>query len=297
MTLKHLKIFATVCDYGSVTKAATILHLAQPSISLAIRELEEYYGIPLFDRIHRKLYVSERGKQFLDYARHILSLYENMENEMRNPLGILKVGSSVTIAHFLLSEVVEKFNLKYPEIKIHATIENSSDIEKRVLSNELDFALIEGRAHDDSLETQQFMSDHLVLICGHNHPLAKRTEVAIDELVNFDFLLREKGSGGRELFESMLLIHELRIKPIWESISTKSIIRAAAKGIGVSVLPYRLVENDLRDGNVKEVPVKDVFFKRPYCIIHHKNKYISEPMQYFIDLCYQENCLDENAGF
>lgn len=289
MTLKHLKIFATVCKCGSVTKAANELHLAQPSVSLAIRELEEYYGIPLFDRIHRKLYISERGKQFLDYARHILSLYENMENEIRNPLGVLKVGSSVTIAHFLLSEVVEKFNMKYPEIKIYAIIENSSDIEKRVLNNELDFAMIEGRSHDDSLETIQFMSDHLVLICGRNHPLADRAEVSLDELVNYDFLLREKGSGGRELFESMLLVYDVRIKPIWESISTKSIIRAAAKGIGISVLPYRLVENDLKEGNVREIPVKDIFFKRPYCIIHHKNKYVSEPMKYFIELCYQEN--------
>lgn len=289
MTLRHLKIFVCVCEYETVTKAATILHLAQPSISLAIRELEEYYGIQLFVRIHRKLYLSERGKQFLDYARHILSLYDDMENEMRNPLRVLRIGSSITIAHFLLSEVVVKFNQKYPDIKIRAIIENSGDIEQRVLNNELDLAMIEGKEHDDSLSAKQFMSDHLVLICSPTHPLAKRKEVKLEELQNYDFLLREKGSGGRELFESMMLVHDIRIQPIWESISTKSIIRAASKGIGISVLPYRLVEQDLKEGNVKEVTIKDIFFERPYCIIHHKNKFISEPMQYFIDLCREEN--------
>lgn len=289
MTLRHLKIFVNVCEAKTVTKAAEILHLAQPSISLAIRELEEYYGIQLFDRIHRKLYLSERGKQFLDYARHILTLYDDMEHEIRNPIGVLKVGSSITIAHFLLPEVVEKFYKRYPETKIHAIIENSNDIEQRLLNNELDFAMIEGREHDASLTAKQFMSDHLVLICGLHHPLANKKEVSITELPEYDFLLREKGSGGRELFESMMLVHDIRIKPIWESISTKSIIRAAAKGIGVSVLPYRLVENDLKEGNIKEIPVKGVFFQRPYYLIYHKNKMVSEQMRYFMDLCFEEN--------
>lgn len=285
MTLRHLKIFVSVCDNETITKAAKLLHLAQPSVSLAIRELEEYYGIQLFVRIHRKLYLSERGKQFLAYARHILTSYDTMENEMRNPIGVLKVGSSITIAHFLLSEVVVKFYKKYPDIKIHAMIENSHDIEQRVLNNELDLALIEGKLHDISLVAKQFMSDHLVLVCSPNHPLSKRKAVEINELQNYDFLLREKGSGGRELFESMMLVHDIRIQPIWESISTKSIIHATSKGIGISVLPYRLVENDLKEGNIKEVSVKDIFFERPYCIIHHKNKFISEPMRYFIELC------------
>lgn len=292
MTLRHLKIFVTVCEHETVTKAASVLHLAQPSISLALRELEEYYGIQLFVRIHRKLYLSERGKQFLDYARHILSLYDDMENEMRNPLRILKIGSSITIAHFLLSEVVVQFNQKYPDIKIHAMIENSNDIERRVLNNELDLAMIEGKEHDASLSAKQFMSDHLVLICSPDHPLAKRVKVNIEELQTYDFLLREKGSGGRELFESMMLVHDIRIQPIWESISTKSIIRAVSKGIGISVLPYRLVENDLKEGNIKEVTIKDIVFERPYCIIHHKNKFISEPMQYFIKLCREENQIE-----
>lgn len=286
MTLRHLKIFAKVCEMGTVTKAAAALHLAQPSVSLAVRELEEYYGIQLFERIHRKLYLSETGKKFLIYAQHILTLYDDMEKELRNPISVLRIGSSITIAQILLPDYVEQFYKQYPNVKIHAKIDNSEVIEKRILNNELDLGMIEGIAHNDSLCARKFMNDELICICSNEHAFAKKQQVTLDELESQDFIPREKGSGGRELFDSTMLVHNKRITPIWESVSTKAIINAVAKGFGISVLPYKLVEQDLKEHKITRVQIQDIVFERPYYIIYHKDKYMNDVISYFISLCF-----------
>lgn len=111
MTLRHMKIFVSVYQNNGITRASEELHLAQPSVSLAIRELEDYYGIRLFDRISRRLYVTEQGKMFYDYALHIVSLFDEMELGIRNweHMGTLRIGSSITIGNFLLPGLIKKF--------------------------------------------------------------------------------------------------------------------------------------------------------------------------------------------
>ena len=114
MTLRHLRIFVAVCTWGSVTKAAEKLHIAQPSVSLAIRELEEHYHLHLFDRISRKLYLTDDGQRFLTYATHITSLFDEMEKGMKQGNGIerISIGSSITIANSLLCECLHQYELE-----------------------------------------------------------------------------------------------------------------------------------------------------------------------------------------
>src|SRR5690554_7400796 len=111
MTLRHLKIFVAVCETGGATAAGEKLYIAQPSISLAISELEDYYGIKLFDRIAKRLHVTEAGKHFLQYARHIVALFEDMEKEVKNfdAIGLIRVGTSITIGNYLLSDYIKQF--------------------------------------------------------------------------------------------------------------------------------------------------------------------------------------------
>ena len=146
MTLRHIRIFVTVYQCESITKAAEKLHLAQPSVSLAISELEEYYGLRLFDRMSRRIYVTEAGQQFYHYALHISSLFDEMEKGMKKSgsTGTLKIGAGITIGTSLLPELLIRFRQKHPDFKISALIKNYSAIEEALLSNEIDFALIEG---------------------------------------------------------------------------------------------------------------------------------------------------------
>ncbi len=132
MTLRHLNRFIKVYDLGSMTAAAKALFISQPTVSQAIYELENYYGLKLFDRLAKRLFITDKGTQLLSYARHITDLVTEMEQAMKNPdqHGIIKVGASLTIASYLLPTLVSAFSKQYPLIQIQAITKNTQDIEE-----------------------------------------------------------------------------------------------------------------------------------------------------------------------
>lgn len=287
MTLRHMKIFVAVCEAGSITGAAKKLYLAQPAVSLAVRELEDYYGVRLFDRIAKKLYITEAGTRFLSYARHITSLFDELEQGVRSweSSGSLRVGASVTIGTYLLPGYVSGFARSYPEITVKVTVDNSEVIEGMVLSNDLDLALIEGTAHEADLISESYLGGELVLVAAPGHPLAEAGPVPLSALEGEPLLLREKGSGTRELVDSTFLTHEVGLTPLWESTSTQSLLNAVKAGLGLSILPLPLVEQELLAGRLARVAVEGADFKRRYSLIHHKNKYLTPSARAFMALC------------
>lgn len=287
MTLKHLKIFVTVCDCNSVTAAAKKLYLAQPAVSLAIKELEDYYQVKLFDRISKRLYLTETGKRLLRYARHITELFQEMEHEIKNwdAVGELKIGSSITIGTELMPQYVKQFMTLFPHIKVQVFIYSSNLIEEKILHNELDFALIEGVPHSPYLVSQDFSDDHLIIICSPDHPLLLKRDLTFDDLKSEPFLLREKGSGTRDLIDSLLITRGISLNPIWEGTSTRALINAAAKGLGISILPKDLVQREIREGKVAILNLSDIEFRRTFKLIYHQNKYLTPMAQSFIELC------------
>lgn len=289
LTLRHLKIFVTVCEMNSITKAAEKLYLAQPAVSRAIKELEEQYEIKLFDRISRRLYLTEAGKNLLSYARSIVDLFDEMEAKIRSQ-GItekLRIGASITIGSYFMPDYVREFKTRFPQTPVFVTIDSSENIEKKILANELDFALIEGIAHLDSIISETYMDDELVVICGPNHAFRNGSVITLDQLLAEPLLLREKGSGTRELFDHILAAHSLSILPMWESTSTAALINAVSQGLGLSVLPYILVKEKLKQQEIATVRVQDLKFNRKFKIIYHKNKFLSSAAQAFIALCKQ----------
>lgn len=294
MTLRHIKIYVTVCECGSVTEAANKLFIAQPTVSLVIKELEEYYGVRLFDRISRKLYITEPGKLLLNYANHIVSLFDKMENEIKSSVsyGTLKIGSSITIGNYLIPPLIQHFKNQFSNVNFHVTIDNSHKIEELVFTNKIDFGLIEGTIHNSQIKSEEFMSDELVLLCGKGHPLYKQEEVDLGKMKDYDFILREKGSGTRELFDSTMLIHGVEIQPVLESISTQSIIRAVSSGLGLTLLPYLLVKKDIETGDLHIINLKGITFYRDFFIIYHQNKYFTQPAKDFIDICLNRSIID-----
>ncbi|MGW8114023.1 LysR substrate-binding domain-containing protein [Caproicibacterium sp. NSD3] len=285
MTLRHMKIFVTVCRCKSATAAAEKLGIAQPAVSLAIKELEQYYGVSLFDRISHRLYITDEGKRLFEYACKIVLLFDEAESDIRDwdSFGILRIGSSITIGTCLLPNYVARFHSKYPKTKVLATIDNSAEIEKKILDNQLDFALIEGNVHSDSIVRYPFLKDELILVCGAKDKTFPY-EVSVEQFGKLPFLLREKGSGTRELFDSTLLTKGITITPDWESISTEAIINAVSCGLGVSVLPLKLVEHDLSQKILKQIHIRDLTFERYFYLIHHKDKHLSKSILAFWEL-------------
>ncbi len=288
MTLRHLRIFIEVCRQNyNITRAAENLYISQPAVSLAIRELEEYYGVKLFERISRKLYITEVGKQMEEYAAHLLSMFDDMERGLRNwdSVGVLRVGASMTIGSQFMPEYVGVYQTLYPGMEIKVRVGTSESLEQELLDNRLDIALIEGIVHSQHLVCEEYMEDSLVTVCGANGVFRPGEKVSIERFRSQKFLLREKGSGTREEFDSAARLAGFSVEPLWESTSTSALVNAAIHGLGIAVLPRRMILEPLEKGLIVQFEVEGIDLRRRFMIVHHKNKYLSASAQNFIDLC------------
>jgi len=261
--------------------------MTQPAISLAIRELEEYYGVILFDRIGRRLKITEAGQRFGEYSSHIISLFDDMEKGMKNwdSFGLIRVGASITIGSQFLPNYVKAFYFRYPGTEIKATIGPSEQLEQNILNNQLDLALIEGVSHTPSFISEEYMEDQLVVICPADGRFHQGQQISIDEFRRQKFLLREHGSGTRETFERAVETAGFSVVPIWEAMSTTALVNAVINGLGIAVLPHRMVTGPIERGLVIAVRVKGLSFKRKFHIIYHREKFLTSSAQAFIDLC------------
>lgn len=286
MTLRHLHIFVTVFQAGGITRAAEILHVAQPSVSLAVRELEAHYGVRLFERTGRSIVPTECGRAFYGYALHIVSLFSDMEKKMTSwdETGTLRIGTSITIGTHVLPGLLCACRERFPGIHAEVVIHNSATIEQFATNNSIDIGLIENKPQSPDIRCRPFRKDRLCGIAPPGHPLAGRNDVTVAELSRYPLLLREKGSGGREMLDACFSLEQLSVRPLWESVSNQAIIRGVAAGLGVSVLPCLLVEKDLGEGSVASFDLRPTL-ERDFNIICHKRKYLTAPMLGFIELC------------
>lgn len=288
MTLRHISIFRTICETDChLTKAAEKLHMTQPAVSLAVKELEEYYGVCLFDRIGRRLQITDAGELFLRYAVHITDLFSAMETGLRDweTKGILRIGASITIGSQFLPGYVKAFSKHCPEIDVRVTIEQSERLEQKILANDLDFALIEGIAHEPCIVSEEYMEDHLSVICAADSSGFQGDSIKLADFQKQRFLLREKGSGTREVFDRETARAGLHILPAWEAMSTTALVNAVIQGLGIAVLPHRMILPALKQGLIRTINVQGLTFCRSFFIIHHKDKYLTASARRFIALC------------
>ena len=199
MTLRHMKIFVAVYQQKSITLASNSLHLAQPSVSLAIRELEEYYHIRLFDRLSRRIYPTENGHRFYEYALHIVSLFSEMENKIPawDANAPLHIGSSITLGTCLLPSLVKAYQEQHPEIKIYVTVKNTGTIEQAVIDNQLDFALVEGTVTHPEIISEVFSADTLCMVAAPGHPLAANRTVTLADAASCPLFIRRYPDHAR----------------------------------------------------------------------------------------------------
>ena len=288
MTIRHIIIFRTVCENGyNFTKAAEALHMTQPAVSLAMKELEQYYGVHLFDRIGRRLQITDVGKHFLQYSIHISDLFSDMETGLRDwdSKGILRIGASITIGSQFLPGYVKAFSEVCPGIDVRVTIEQSERLEQKILANELDFALIEGVVHDSRIVSEAYMEDRLSVICAADQGWTQGQIISVEDFQKQRFLLREKGSGTREVFDHVATQAGIHIVPVWEAMSTTALVNATINGLGISVLPHRMILPALRQGLIHTVQVEGLSFSRNFHIIRHKDKFLTASAERFIALC------------
>lgn len=286
MTLRHLKIFAAVYSEMSITKAAQKLHLTQPGVSQAVRELEDYYHIRLFDRMNRRISATEKGTQLYAYARELTGLFEEMEASVMFPdtPGSLHIGSSITIGNTLLPGVLQKLQSGYPDCDITVTVRNSRQIIQSVLRAELDIGLVENHVGHEMLAEFPFCQDVFRFVCRAQHPLAGKEKPDLQEICRYPFFMREEGSASRDAMDDLARIHQVKYRVTFESISNQAIICALNSLDGISVLPERIVENEINNGSFTVLPLYPEMFSRQFSLVYHKRKYMSAALKSMIEL-------------
>lgn len=287
MTIRHLEIFITVADCGKMRLAAEQLFISQPSVSQAIAEIETYYGVKLFERLSKKLYITDSGERLLKYARHIVELFKEMEIDIKNAGEniYLRIGGTVTVGTCLLSPIVTQFESKNPGVSTKVVVNNTTAIEDMLLHSTLDLAIVEGETISEDIIKIPIYQDKLVLVCGESHTFSNKGEITIEELEGQDVIAREQGSRDRNIFEQFLNEQNISVNVKWNSTNTEAIKNAVIAGQGLAILSSLMVKNELQYGKLKIVPIKDTNITRDICLIYHKNKFISEQMKNFLDVC------------
>jgi DNA-binding transcriptional LysR family regulator len=287
MTIRHLQVFIAVCDYGKMSIAAEKLHISQPTVSQAISEIEKYYGIKLFERLSKKLFITEAGESLLDYARHIISLFNEMEENISCDFKnvTLKIGATITVGTCVLNDILNEFQSKFPHIKTKIVVENTGVIEDMILKSEIDIGIVEGVIKSSYIVKTPIIADELILVSSIKHKFSNLNEIHIEELENMDFILREKGSGTREYFEKALEKAKVNINEKWVCNNSEAIKNAVINDHGLTVISKMLVEKELQCKKLHTLLIKDVKLNRKFHIIYHKNKYLSEDLKSFIATC------------
>lgn len=275
-----------VYDQQNMTAAAKQLFMTQPSVSQAIKELEEYYGVLLFERLSHKLYTTESADRLYQYATHIIKLFDEAKDSLKEGASYQKlvIGANYTVGSALIHKYIQRFSQLHPEAEIRVNINKASILMEMLRSNELDLALMEESSESD-LKQEAFCSDRIVVVAAPGHPLLSKKEVTAADIVSENLLLRERGAGVRNLFEFRMNQLGLSIQPYWESTSTTALIHAAVNKIGVAVLPYQLVQEQIKSGVLKELQIPNVDFTRKLAIYYHKNKFLTSAIKEFIQIC------------
>ena len=278
MTLRHIRIFLAVCENGNnTTRAARALYLAQPAVSRAVAELEEYYGVRLFDRIGRRLYLTEAGRRMWEYAVHICGLFDDLEKGLRgwDEQGVLRVGASITIGSQFLPGYVDAFRAAHPGVDVRVWVGPSEQLEEKLLHNTLDVALMEGPVHGSALTAEEYMADTLAVVCAPGRPFTQGQTVPLDAFRAQRFLLREKGSGTRQLFENYADKHKLLLKVTWEANCPRTILNAVLYNKVLSVMSLRLMPHEIRHQRLRIFHNEDLEWNRTFKLVYHKNKFLT----------------------
>jgi len=280
MTLRNLEIFITVVEVGTMRGAANQLFISQPSVSGAISDLEKECGTKLFERMNKKLFITVAGEKLLKSARRMVNLNKEIHYQMEHieENTRLRIGATVTVGTCVMTDIIQRM----VELSPYVFVNNTHEIEHQLLSNQLDIALVEGTVQSEELMVLPTIPDELVLVCPKGTPLSKNELVTLSDIEGKLMILREKGSGTRKSFEDILTERDCSVELLWECNNTEAILNAVRSGFGMTVISKRLVE---KRNDLVAIPFGDCDLHRYFSLVFHKDKYISQRIKDFINLC------------
>ncbi|MFQ9909212.1 MAG: LysR family transcriptional regulator [Acutalibacter sp.] len=279
MTRKHFTIFVEVCRFLNFSQAAEALNTTQPAVSLAVKELESHYGVALFERMNRRVYLTPAGEALLATAQDVLRGFQEAEETLGQgrPLA-LRVGANVSFGEAGLAQVLGRFRQEHPQVRLRALVANSDKIQSLLVENQLDVGIVDGLGVSERLRAQPLYQEDLVLAAAPGRFPAPAT---VEELAALPLLLREPGSGLRSSVDRVFSQQGLAPQPLLESTSTAALAQAAKAGLGVAILPEALAQ---RESGLQVGAVPEVRFFRQFACALHRQKAPSPALEAFLAL-------------
>lgn len=281
ITLRQLEVFAEVLKSGSTTQASVMLALSQSAVSAALTDLEGQLGVQLFDRVGKRLVVNEHGRLLYPRALALLEQTTEIEQLFREDNGAIRVYASSTIGNYILPAMIARYRQDFPDLPLELSVGNSQDVINAVLDFRVDIGLIEGPCHSTEIISEPWLEDELVVFAAPSSPLTKGP-VTLEQLAASPWILRERGSGTRELVDYLLLSHLPRFQMAMELGNSEAIKHAVRHGLGISCLSRRVIAEQLQAGTLSEVPVPLPRLARTLWRVHHRQKHISNAITRFL---------------
>ncbi|MEZ3140250.1 DNA-binding transcriptional regulator YeiE [Citrobacter braakii] len=281
ITLRQLEVFAEVLKSGSTTQASVMLALSQSAVSAALTDLEGQLGVQLFDRVGKRLVVNEHGRLLYPRALALLEQTTEIEQLFRKDNGAIRVYASSTIGNYILPAMIARYRQDFPDLPLELSVGNSQDVINAVLDFRVDIGLIEGPCHSTEIISEPWLEDELVVFAAPSSPLTKGP-ITLEQLASSPWILRERGSGTRELVDYLLLSHLPRFQMAMELGNSEAIKHAVRHGLGISCLSRRVIAEQLQAGTLSEVTVPLPRLVRTLWRVHHRQKHISNAITRFL---------------
>lgn len=284
MVIRHLEILEAIAETGTFTGAAKKLYITQSAVSHAVAELEKQAGTALFERLPKGVALTRCGASLLEESRGILTACRNLDRRMLHleENTSVNIVSSITIASFLLPEILRELKTSSPQIRLSVRVASANAAIDILQRGNADIAFWEGAAPKGNFETILLGSYNLCAACAPNFDVSLKA-ISPDRLCRYPLLLREQGSAIRDTLDNTLALANLKAEPVWESVNSLALIKAAEAGLGITILPEKLLSDSLLLKKLRLVNLDNMKMENQMLALFHRDKYITKPFRLLID--------------
>lgn len=283
ITLRQLEVFAAIALHGQVTRAADAVAMTQSAASMALADLERQLGRALFDRSGRQLLINENGRQLLPQARAVLEGARAIETAGATAFD-LQLGASLTIGNHLLPDLLAELQRRHPGSRARLSLKNTEQVVADLLAYRVDVGFVEGTVQDERLRRFAWRPDNLCVFAASDHPLAGTSATPAD-LHEVGWVLREKGSGTREVFDRALANASLPHRIALELEQPEAIRQCVRAGLGLGCLSRLEVQDAFAAGWLAPVATHFLALERQFQIVIHRDRQMSPGIQALLTLC------------
>jgi DNA-binding transcriptional LysR family regulator len=283
-TLHQLKVFEATARHGSFTRAAEELFLTQPTVSMQVKQLTKAIGLPLFEQVGKRLYLTDAGRELFSTCQDIFYKLDQLEMSVANLKG-MKQGklrlAVITTTKYFMPRLLGPFCQRYPGIDVSLIVTNHEQVIERLADNQDDLYVMSQIPENIDVKAHAFLENPLVVVAPQDHPLAKERHISLKRLVEEPFIMREPGSGTRRAFQKLLDEEKLSVKVRLELGSNEAIKQAIAGGLGLSVLSRHTLLTDISD--VVVLDVEGFPIERQWYVVYLAGKQLSVVAQTFLE--------------